>query len=1146
MASTQHQTFSTSPDLVAHRTKSVHQKSQMQNIDCGQKWDEDLDPTAQSPFLEGYDLDIDSPYIDSVKLGGVAGMSPRGGAFSLDRHSSGDFVLPESHVAFEQSVKLHGEHALTTLSSDAFATLEAISSLDSSDDESEDEEDMPLREAELRAWSSESGLSSESRFLSHWFGLKLTDDESATEEALPRPTPWNYFMTESRPVAEAKAKTCFGIRAFALDAGLADDSKFLSHWFGMKSDGESLDEQLPRPSAWNYFANDDQTNKIVQPENKTGFGLRAFAMDAGLSEDSKFLSHWFGLTDCSATLKDQLPRPSAWNYFTTQEPEALVKKPRSHMPKAEAELRNFASGLASDSKFLSHWFGLSTLGEKTITEQLPRPSAWNMFSREIKPRPAEQMRSGFGLRAFAMDAGLAEDSKFLSHWFGVTNTGSDLEERLPRPSPWNRFAPAEPVQLVKPETKRGHELRAWAFDAGLADDSQFLYHWFGLTNNADNWMDEKLPRPSPWNHFVTEKNVISAPSVTTKVDLSMSHQQSALRFFAEKAGLPDESRFLSHWFGLKRIGDESSSSEMLPRPSTWNMFTPAAAPAVNKNKTVGFGLRAFAMDAGLAEDSKFLSHWFGMTNSATTMEDKLPRPSPWNRFVPETAQVLAPTTRTVAKRSARTRRVSQLRTWAKESGLDTDSKFLSHWFGISAPGAEGALTEKLPRPSPWNRFVSSQQKEMTPGGSFQLRSWAADAGLPQDSKFLSHWFGISTTARMEDKLPRPTPWNYFIAEGPESTQAAGKNGYALRAFAKDAGLSEDSKFLSHWFGLPSMGATMDEKLPRPSPWNYFSTEMNDIVVPSEEPKAVLQMPKLENRLRAFAKKSGLSEESRFLSHWFGMTRIGQEDSLDEALPRPSPWNAFNRDMSIAPIVKRNTGCDLRAFAFNAGLSDDSAFLSHWFGLACGTSSTDKIPRPSPWNKFITEQTHVIACPVQNKACKMPRREAALRVFAHESGLADDSKFLSHWFGLKRIGDESSSSDKLPRPSRWNMFTRDLEPVVIKTKKSGFALRAWAQDSGLAEDSKFLSHWFGLTGTSATMDDQLPRPSAWNYFTEGDDVEEDEPVRNGFTLHAWAFDAGLSDDSQFLSHWFGIQNTGVSTVYTNMVGPARTSTPWICA
>merc|ERR1719482_1895280 len=113
-----------------------------------------------------------------------------------------------------------------------------------------------------------------------------------------------------------------------------------------------------------------------------------------------------------------------------------------------------------------------------------------------------------------------------------------------------------------------------------------------------------------------------------------------------------------------------------------------------------------------------------------------------------------------------------------------------------------------------------------------------------------------------------------------------------------------------------------------------------------------------------------------------MTRIGQEDSLDEALPRPSPWNAFNRDMSIAPIVKRNTGCDLRAFAFNAGLSDDSAFLSHWFGLACGTSSTDKIPRPSPWNKFI-----------------------------------------SHWFGLKRIGDESSSSDKLPRPSRWNMFTR---------------------------------------------------------------------------------------------------------------------------
>jgi len=48
----------------------------MQNIDCEQKWDDDL---SQSPYLESYDLEIDSPYIDSVKLGGVAGMSPRGG-----------------------------------------------------------------------------------------------------------------------------------------------------------------------------------------------------------------------------------------------------------------------------------------------------------------------------------------------------------------------------------------------------------------------------------------------------------------------------------------------------------------------------------------------------------------------------------------------------------------------------------------------------------------------------------------------------------------------------------------------------------------------------------------------------------------------------------------------------------------------------------------------------------------------------------------------------------------------------------------------------------------------------------------------------------------------------------------------------------
>jgi len=177
--------------------------------------------------------------------------------------------------------------------------------------------------------------------------------------------------------------------------------------------------------------------------------------------------------------------------------------------------------------------------------------------------------------------------------------------------------------------------------------------------------------------------------------------------------------------------------------------------------------------------------------------------------------------------------------------------------------------------------------------------------------------------------------------------------------------------------------------------------------------------------------------------------------------------------------------------------------------------------------------------------KMSHREAALRMFTEEAGLADDSKFLSHWFGLKRIGDESASSAKLPRPSPWNMFTQDVEPIHVEEKKCSFGLRAFAAD--LPEDSKFLSHWFGLTNSAATMDDKLPRPSAWNYFANDDESEDedDEPAKNGFTLHAWAFDAGLPEDSQFLSHWFGLSQSA-STAYTDRMGPARTATPWVRA
>ena len=90
---------------------------------------------------------------------------------------------------------------------------------------------------------------------------------------------------------------------------------------------------------------------------KHGFALRSFVLNAaGLDENSRFLGHWFGLTKTGgAQLEDQLPRPSPWNYFCDE--EAIVDASSSAgVTKGEAGLRKFASdaGLAADSKFLSH------------------------------------------------------------------------------------------------------------------------------------------------------------------------------------------------------------------------------------------------------------------------------------------------------------------------------------------------------------------------------------------------------------------------------------------------------------------------------------------------------------------------------------------------------------------------------------------------------------------------------------------------------------------------------------------------------------------------------------------------------------------------------------------------------------------------
>merc|ERR1719331_639969 len=105
-----------------------------------------------------------------------------------------------------------------------------------------------------------------------------------------------------------------------------------------------------------------------------------------------------------------------------------------------------------------------------------------------------------------------------------------------------------------------------------------------------------------------------------------------------------------------------------------------------------------------------------------------------------------------------------LRAWASEAGLCKDSDFLVHWSGLAKAG-EGATEDALPRPSPWNHFakdVAIVDTEETPQC---LRAWAIEAGLPEESKFLSHWFSlVKGEGATEDALPRPSPWNHFAKD----------------------------------------------------------------------------------------------------------------------------------------------------------------------------------------------------------------------------------------------------------------------------------------------------------------------------------------------------------------------------------------------
>ena len=51
-----------------------------------------------------------------------------------------------------------------------------------------------------------------------------------------------------------------------------------------------------------------------------------------------------------------------------------------------------------------------------------------------------------------------------------------------------------------------------------------------------------------------------------------------------------------------------------------------------------FELQKFADIAGLPGDSLFLSHWFSLTNDGKSMEDKLPCSLPWNHVARDVSQ----------------------------------------------------------------------------------------------------------------------------------------------------------------------------------------------------------------------------------------------------------------------------------------------------------------------------------------------------------------------------------------------------------------------------------------------------------------------------------------------------------------------------
>jgi len=193
-----------------------------------------------------------------------------------------------------------------------------------------------------------------------------------------------------------------------------------------------------------------------------------------------------------------------------------------------------------------------------MSDALARPSPWNYFVRD--EALCNKVEEEQGLAEWAQASGLPEDSKFLAHWFGVTKEDDDaLTEQLPRPSPWNQFV-TEEFRTVEPEQHNALELRKFAHDSGLAGDSKFLAHWFGLADAGTAPMSDALARPSPWNYFVRDE------ALCNKVE-----EEQGLAEWAQASGLPEDSKFLAHWFGVTKA-NEKALSEQLPRPSPWNQF----------------------------------------------------------------------------------------------------------------------------------------------------------------------------------------------------------------------------------------------------------------------------------------------------------------------------------------------------------------------------------------------------------------------------------------------------------------------------------------------------------------------------------------------------------------------------------------------